>query len=63
MIIAKQKDGKLVQIVKFMREVQFSSQQGWFLIVTDFDKPMRKQQGSKWVPADTYFDWVKIFTF
>ena len=62
-IVAKMEDGKVVQIVKTAETVRFSAERGWICICVDFEKPMRKQEQVRWVPASTRFTWVRDFSF
>jgi hypothetical protein len=59
--IAKMMDGRMVEIVRVTDRVAFSDAVGWVCVCFDFEKPMRKQEQVKWVPASTRFDWVKEF--
>jgi hypothetical protein len=56
-------NGQLVQVVKVVESVQFSSAPNWVLICTDFQQPERNKQHFKWVPASTRFEWVRTFAF
>jgi hypothetical protein len=58
-LIAKQWDGRLVQIVKVAHSVGFSDQKDWILLCLDFEKPRRKQQEFRWVSHSTTFQWLK----
>ena len=60
MIVAKFKD-KIVQIVKVQESVMFSEDKGWIFICYDFDKINRRREQFKWVPATTYFEWVREY--
>jgi hypothetical protein len=63
MIVGKLTDKKqIVEILRFERTVQFSDQQGWLMINTDFDRPNHLRQGFQWIPSNTRFDWVRSFT-
>jgi len=59
-IVAKMQD-RMVQIVRYADTVAFSKERGWFCIVMDFEKPKRKQEQIKWIPANTRFEWVREF--
>lgn len=61
MITIAKLNGALVEIVKVQQSVEFSTEQGWILIVTDFQQPLNKQQGFKWVPSTTRFTWVREY--
>ena len=61
MFIGKLRNGDLVEIIKRADSVRFSPDQGWILVVTDFEKPRHRQQGIKWVPASTEFVWIREF--
>ena len=61
MLVGKLKTGQLVQVLKFAARVSFSAEQGWILVVSDFDKPVHRQQGISWVPATTQFCWIREF--
>lgn len=63
MIVAKMSDGKVVQVVRFARTVQFSKAEGWFCVCMDFHHREIFRQTYKWVPADTRFEWVREFSF
>jgi hypothetical protein len=58
---------KIVRIVKFARDVQFSQDKNWLLIDTDevVDKPntVPTTLMVKWVPATTRFEWIRNFNF
>jgi len=60
MVVAKFKD-RWVQIAKFARDVKFSDEKDWFMIVVDWEKPFRKREQFKWIPASTRFDAVREF--
>ena len=60
-LVGKLKTGQLVQVLKFAARVSFSAEQGWILVVSDFDKPVHRQQGISWVPATTQFCWIREF--
>ena len=61
--VAKMIDGKIVEIVKATDTVMFSEDKGWIMICFDFDKPDRRREQVKWVPASTRFVWVNEFAF
>jgi len=54
-------NGKWAHVVKFARTVDFSKDEGWFMINFDFDKVNRRREQFKWVPASTRFESVKEF--
>ena len=60
-VVAKMEDGRMVQIVKTADKVSFSADRGWICVCFDFEKPVRKQEQVKWVPASTRFTWVRPF--
>lgn len=65
MIIAKL-NNRIVEIVKYAYDVQFSQDKGWLLIDPERGEP--DMTGStraniKWYPANTRFEWVKAFNF
>lgn len=60
--VAKMEDGKMVQIVRTAERVAFSDVIGWICVCFDFEKPVRKQEHVKWIPATTRFEWVKQFS-
>jgi hypothetical protein len=60
--IAKMSDGRIVEIVRVSKHVDFSDVVGWICVCLDFQQPERKKQQFKWVQADTRFVWVKEFT-
>lgn len=63
MTIVAKLNGKLVEIVKIVDEVQFSNTRGWVMICTDFEQVERKKSQFRWLPATTRFEWVREFTF
>jgi hypothetical protein len=56
-------DGKLVEIVRVVQEVQFSNTPGWVLICLDFEQAERKKSQFRWLPASTRFEWIRSFAF
>jgi len=60
MVVAKF-NGRWVHIVKFARDVAFSTEKEWFMVNFDFEKANRKREHFKWVPASTRFEAVKEF--
>jgi len=60
MVVVKFKD-KWVHVVKFASAVSFSSEKDWFMVNFDFEKPFRKREHFKWIPASTRFEAVKEF--
>ena len=52
-------NGKRVQVAKFARTVKFSTDKDWFMVVADWEKPNRKREQFKWVPASTRFESVR----
>jgi hypothetical protein len=54
---------RLVQVVRVADTVAFSTERGWVMVCMDFEKPERKKEQFKWVPASTRFDWVRTFAF
>lgn len=58
MIVAKF-EGRWVHVVRFMREVSFSTETGWFMVCVDFEKIYRKREHFKWIPATTRFECVR----
>mgnify|MGYP000010415315 CR=1 FL=1 len=54
-------DGRWVQVVKFAREVAFSTERDWFMVCMDWEKANRKREQYKWVPASTRFETVREF--
>ena len=58
---------KIVEIVKFARDVKFSQDKGWLLINADevIAKPntLPTTLNVKWVPSTTRFEWVRTFNF
>lgn len=63
MIMVAKMNDKLVEIIKTADRVGFSEERGWICICVDFWEPVRRQQGVKWIPASTRFDWVREFNF
>jgi hypothetical protein len=63
MTIVAKLNGKLVEIVKIVDEVQFSNTRGWVMICTDFEQAERKKSQFRWLPASTKFEWVREFNF
>lgn len=62
MIVAKIKD-QIVEVVRVAETVDFSSEKGWVMICSDFEKVERKKSQFKWIPASTRFEWVREFKF
>jgi hypothetical protein len=62
MMVAKM-NGKIVEIVKVVETVAFSTARGWVMICTDFEQAERKKSQFKWLPATTKFEWVREFNF
>jgi hypothetical protein len=60
--VARMKD-RLVQVVRVADTVAFSTERGWVMVCFDFEKPERKKEQFKWVPASTRFEWVREFAF
>ena len=60
MVVAKFKN-RWVHVVKFATTVSFSDEKNWFMVNFDFEKPFRKREQFKWVPASTRFEAVKEF--
>ena len=60
MVVAKF-NGRWVHIVKFARDVAFSTEKEWFMVNFDFEKANRKREQFKCVPASTRFEAVKEF--
>jgi hypothetical protein len=54
---------RLVEVIRVADTVPFSSERGWVMVCFDFEKPERKKEQFKWVPASTRFDWVRTFAF
>lgn len=54
-------NGRWVQVIKFARRVEFSEEQGWFFVCTDWEKPLHKREGWCWIPAHTRFEMVREF--
>lgn len=54
-------DGRWVHVVRFAREVSFSTEQNWFMVCFDWEKSNRRREQFKWVPASTRFEAVKEF--
>lgn len=61
-VVAKMEDGKVVQVIKTAETVKFSAERGWICVCFDFEKPVRKQEHVKWIPAATRFQWVNQFS-
>jgi len=60
MLVAKM-NNRLVEVVRVADTVGFSTARGWVLVCMDFEKPNRKKENFKWVPAATRFEWVREF--
>lgn len=60
MIVAKL-NGKIVQVGRFARTVQFSPAEGWLLINMEVGK--HNSLNIKWVRSDTRFEWAAEFNF
>ena len=54
-------NGRWVQVVRFAKTVQFSSDTDWFMVSIDWQVADRNRQHFKWVPASTRFEDVKEF--
>jgi hypothetical protein len=54
-------DGRWVQVVRFAREVGFSTERDWFMVCFDWEKSNRRRSEFKWVPASTRFEAVREF--
>lgn len=54
-------NGKWVHVVKFARDVAFSTERNWFMVCFDWEKANRKREQFKWVPASTQFESVREF--
>ena len=63
MTVVAKMDGKLVEIVRVVQEVQFSNTPGWVLICLDFEQADRKKTQFRWLPASTRFEWIRSFAF
>ena len=63
MTVVAKMNGRVVEIVKVAREVQFSNTPGWVLICLDFELGERKKTQFRWLPATTRFEWVRSFAF
>jgi hypothetical protein len=63
MTVVAKMDGKLVEIVRVVQEVQFSNTPGWVLICLDFEQAERKKSQFRWLPASTRFEWIRSFAF
>lgn len=64
-VVAKMGD-KIVEVMKFAWNVQFSEDKGWLLIDPDVGAPDMTgsiRANMRWVPATTRFDWVRLFNF
>lgn len=62
MVVAKL-NGRLVQVIRVVDSVAFSAEKGWVMICVDFEKPERKKEQFKWIPAHTRFEWIRNFRF
>ena len=62
MIIAKL-NNRIVEIVKYAYDVRFSQDKGWLLINADEIIGKPNTLAVKWYPANTRFEWVKVFNF
>ena len=63
MTVVAKMDGRLVEIVRVVQEVQFSNTPGWVLICLDFEQAERKKSQFRWLPASTRFEWIRSFAF
>ena len=54
-----EKDGKIVRLLRFERNVGFSKKKCWFLS----SEPHKHANNSdlRWIPSDTRFSWVRVF--
>lgn len=53
-------NNKIVRLVKYQKEVLFSSDNDWLLLQYPIDLPEHKRF-NKWVPLSTRFEWIKEF--
>jgi len=63
MTVVGKMDGKIVEVVRTADTVAFSTDRGWVMVCFDFEKPERKKEQFRWVPATTKFEWVREFKF
>jgi hypothetical protein len=54
---------RLVEVIRVADTVPFSTERGWVMVCIDFEKPERKKEQFKWVPASTRFDWIRTIAF
>ena len=54
-----ERDGKIVRLLRFERNVRFSKRECWFLL----SEPHKRVNNSdlRWIPSDTRFSWVRVF--
>jgi hypothetical protein len=60
--VARMND-RVVEVVRVVDTVSFSTERGWVMVCFDFEKAERKKSEFRWVPASTRFDWVRTFAF
>lgn len=60
MIIAKM-NGKIVQVERYARTVQFNPAEGWFLV--NMEPGKHNSLNIKWVRSNTRFEWATEFNF
>ena len=60
--VARMND-RIVEVVRVVDTVSFSTERGWVMVCFDFEKAERKKSEFRWVPASTRFDWVRTFAF
>jgi hypothetical protein len=53
-------NNRIVRLVKYQREVLFSTDNDWLLLQYPIDLPENKRY-NKWVPLSTRFEWKKEF--
>lgn len=61
-MVAKMSDSRIVEIVRVVETVAFSSECGWIMICYDFDKINRRREQFKWMKvSDVRFEWVREY--
>ena len=54
-------NGQWVHVMRFARDVAFSTERDWFMVCFDWEQPNRRRSHFRWVPASTRFDAVREF--
>jgi hypothetical protein len=60
-MIAKMKDGTIVEVVRSVETVSFSEEKGWIFICFDFDRTYGKRSKFKWIRSNTEIVWMREY--